>query len=119
MKPPASPLVWPEHFPPESWWGRFLICIPLFGPDLSFFRELAAQQAARTEEVMAAWTDERERHVALSLGECLQKQWGWKTPYFIPSDRTVAVIGGPDSWGFFEMDLANAQRITASCDYTA
>ncbi len=80
----------------------------MFGPDLSFFKELEAQQAARTEEVMAAWTDERERRVALCLGGCLQKQWAWKTPYFIPSDRTVAVIGGPDSWTYFEMDLADA-----------
>ncbi len=57
---------------------------------------------------MSAWTDEHERHVALSLGECLQRQWAWKTPYFIPSDRTVAVLGGPDSWTYFEMDLADA-----------
>ncbi len=57
---------------------------------------------------MTAWTDERERRVALSLGECLQKQWAWKQPYFIPSDRTVAVIGGPDPWTYFEMDLADA-----------
>jgi hypothetical protein len=81
--------------------------VPLLGPDLSFFKELEAQQATRTEEVMAAWTDERERRVALSLGECLHKQWAWKKPYFIPSDRTVAVIGGPDSWTYFEMDLAD------------
>ncbi len=57
---------------------------------------------------MTAWTDERERRVALSLGECLQKQWAWKTPYFLPSDRIVAVIGGPDFWTYFEMDLADA-----------
>ena len=108
MTSPASPLVWPGHFPPESWWGRFLLGTPLLGPDVSFFKKLEAQQAARTEEVMTGWTDERERRVALSLGTCLQRDWGWKTPYFIPGDSMVAVIGGPDPWTYFEMDLADA-----------
>ena len=81
--------------------------IPVLGPDLSFFKDLQQQQAARNEEVMAAWSDERERRVALSLGDCLQKQFGWKTPYFIPADRTMAVVCGPDFWAYFECDLAD------------
>ena len=79
--------------------------IPLLGPDLSFFKELEAQQAARTEQVMSAWNNERERRVALSLGQCLQKQYGWKNPHFIPADQTMAVVSGPDPWTFLEMDL--------------
>ena len=81
--------------------------VPVLGPDLSFFRNLQRQQAARTEEVMTAWPDERERRVARSLGECLQQQWGWKVPYFIPADHTMAVICGPDFWAYFEFDLGN------------
>lgn len=108
MTSPVSPLVWPEHFPPETRGERFLLGVPLLGPDLSFFKELEAQQAARTAEVLTAWTDERERRLALSLGQCFQKHWGWKTPYFIPGDRTAAMVGGPDSWTYLEMDLADA-----------
>ncbi len=59
MSAPVPLLVWPEHFPPESRWDRFLMGVPVLGPDLSFFRDLEAQQAARTEEVMALWGDER------------------------------------------------------------
>jgi len=76
--------------------------VTVLKPDLSFLKDLQRQQAARIEEVMAAWGDERERNVALSLGDCLQKQFGWKTPYFIPADRTMAVVCGPDFWAYFE-----------------
>jgi len=107
MNESPSPLFWPEHFPPENRWDSFLMGIPALGPDLSFFKDLMQNQADRTEEVMAAWSDERERRVALSLGERLQKQWGWKKPYFIPADQMLAVVCGPDFWAYFESDLSD------------
>jgi len=110
MNAPETPLVWPEHFLKESRWDKFFMGVPRLGPDLSFFKELKAQQAGRTEAVMSTWPDAEQRRVALCLGECLQKQWGWNKPYFIPSDQTRAVIGGPDAWVYMEMDLADAYR---------
>ncbi len=86
------------------------MCVPVLGPDLSFFKELKAQQARRAEAVMSTWADDEQRRLALCLGECLQKQWGWKTPYFIPSDQTRAVLGGPDAWTYMELDLADAYK---------
>jgi hypothetical protein len=56
---------------------------------------------------MATWSDEGERRIARSLGECLQEQLGWKKPYFTPADRAVAVFGGPDWWGYMEMEFAD------------
>jgi hypothetical protein len=107
MNMPASPLVWPEDYPPKNRWDSFFMGFPGLGPDLSFFKGLEEQQAARTEEVMAAWSDEQERRVALSLGQILRKHWGWKQPYFLPVDQTMVVVCGPDSSAFFEMDLAD------------
>jgi len=107
MTESASPLVWLGHFPGQDRRSSFFLGVPVLGPDLSFFTNLQRQQAARTEQVMAAWIDQRERRVALSLGECLQRQWGWRVPYFIPADHTMAVVCGPDFWAYFEFDLAN------------
>jgi hypothetical protein len=81
--------------------------LPGLGPDLSFFKELAEQQAARTEETMTAWSDEQERRIALSPGQILQKHWGWKKPYFLPVDHTMVVVCGPDSSAYFEIDLGD------------
>ena len=75
---------------------------------MSFFKGLERRQAAPTEEVMAAWTDEEERRVALALGEALQRQWSWPKPYFLPEDRVIALIGGPEVGVFLELDLADA-----------
>jgi hypothetical protein len=111
MTSPAAPLVWPEHFPPKTRWDRFFVGIRGLGPDLSFFEDLAAQQAGRTDTLVAAWSDERERQVALALGQCLQANWGWKTPYFIPADQTLAVLGGPDAGSYLELDLADGFRL--------
>ena len=107
MKPPESPLVWPDSFPPRTQWDRFFIAIPALGPDLSFFKDLEGQQAARTEEVMNAWIDPRERRLARSLGEALQRQGGWKTPYFMPDDSTMVMVCGPDVLAYLEIDLAD------------
>ena len=56
---------------------------------------------------MQGWKDERQRRVALSLGKCLQRQWGWKTPYFIPGDRAMTIMGGPEFGVYAELDLAD------------
>ena len=107
MNLPASPLVWPENYPPKGRWDSFFLGFPGLGPDLSFFKELDKQQAARTEEVMAAWSDEQARQVALSLGQILRNHWGWKKPYFLPVDHTMVVVCGPDSSAYFDIDLGD------------
>lgn len=56
---------------------------------------------------MAAWSDEQERRVALSLGQILEKYYGWKKPYFLPVDHTMVVVCGPDSSAYFEIDLGD------------
>jgi hypothetical protein len=99
------PIAWPEHFPPDDWWGRFFTGIPPLGPSISFFRRLERIQSARTPEMMSAWKTKEERTIALTLGESLQGI-GWKTPYFIPDDQVVAVIAGPSFGSYVQQDLA-------------
>ncbi len=54
---------------------------------------------------MASWSDRREREIALTFGRCLLTL-GWKTPYFIPADQIVAVLGGPSFEAYVRQDLA-------------
>ncbi len=107
-EPPARaavPLIWPQRFPPSDWWGRFFTGIPPLGPSVGFFRQLEREQASRTSWVMVGWGDLQERRIALRLGQCL-KTLGWKTPFFIPSDQLLAVIGGPSFVSYAQQDLA-------------
>jgi len=101
----TRPLVWPPGFPPGDWWGRFFTGVPPLGPSVSFFRCLEREQAARSTRALADWSDAMERRVALKFGECLRTV-GWKTPYFIPNDQVVAVVGGPSFGAFAQQDLA-------------
>jgi hypothetical protein len=98
--PPEAPLSWPDHFPPTDRWKIFFTGIRLLGPDVSFFEELKQQQAVRTESLMIAWTDPQQRGIALAVGRCLQRELEWKTPWFIPTDATLAAMAGPsfDTW---------------------
>ncbi len=99
-----APLVWPEHFPPADWWGRFFTGIPPLGPSVAFFHRLELQQALRAVPALNRWTNTRHRQVALRLGEAL-RMLGWRTPYFIPADQVVAIIGGPSFNAFAQQDL--------------
>ncbi len=44
-------MVWPEHFPPECWWGRFLICIK------EFEEQLGQKMKAEFWEKAIDWND--------------------------------------------------------------
>lgn len=101
----ATPLLWPQRFPPLDWWGRFFTGIPPLGPSVAFFSQLEREQASRTQQVMVCWTSNQDRIIALKLGECLQTL-GWKTPFFIPPDQLLAVIGGPSFVTYVQQDLA-------------
>jgi hypothetical protein len=89
------PLRWPPEFPPRNGWSRFFLGIRWLGPDVSFFRRLQEQQAARGPEVMTAWPTDDEREAALVLGRLLEKHVGWPTPYFLPDDSFAVVAYGP------------------------
>jgi hypothetical protein len=108
--PPQNPLVWPEDFPPTDPVKKFFYGIRWLGPDISFFKRLQAQQAARTEAQMAAWTDAKERQVVQVFGKCLCKAIGWKTPYFIPADSAVTVSYGPKFRSMEEFLFEEATR---------
>jgi len=101
-------LTWPQHFPPTDPWKKFFCGIRRLGPDISFFKELKQSQASRTQDVMLAWPDNRERNIALIFGKIIRRHAGWKTPYFIPADNAVAVVYGPRLLEFEEspLDLA-------------
>ena len=91
----VATLTWPQHFPPTDPWKKFFCGVRRLGPDLYFFKELKQLQASRTQEVMTAWLDEKQRELALIFGEIIRQHAGWETPYFIPVDKAVVITNGP------------------------
>ena len=91
----VTALTWPQHFPPSDPWDKFFCGVRRLGPDLAFFKELKQLQASRTQAVMTAWLDEKQKAVALVFGEMIRRHAGWQTPYFIPDDKAVVIANGP------------------------
>ena len=91
----SKPLRYPSDFPPTTRWKKFFIGVRWLGPDLSFFKELKATQAARRPDAMQAWSNERQREIAELLGEVLSRRQGWKSKVFLPQDSTAVVFHGP------------------------
>jgi hypothetical protein len=89
------PLKFPPHFPPSNGWKKFFIGVRWLGPDLSFFKDLKATQAARTADCMEAWQGSQAKTVASLISRVLSKQLGWKAPYFIPEDSAEVAFHGP------------------------
>jgi hypothetical protein len=102
MNSPEQSLVWPQDFPPTDFWKKFFWGIRKLRPDISFFKSLSEQQAARTEAVMSAWQDIKHRQIAQQFGESISSSLGWKQPYFIPADKAVVVAYGPKFLDFEE-----------------
>jgi hypothetical protein len=88
-------LSFPPHFPPTTRWSKFFIGVRWLGPDLSFFKDLKATQAARHPDEMNAWADARQREIAGIFGDVLSKRQGWKSKVFLPQDSAAAVFHGP------------------------
>ena len=88
-------LKFPPHFPPTTRWNKFFIGVRWLGPDLSFFKELKATQAARNPDQMKVWSDLRQREIAEIFGEILSRRRGWKSRVFLPQDSIAVVLHGP------------------------
>lgn len=99
------PLQFPPHFPPNDRWGKFFIGVRWLGPDLSFFKELKSQQAARTEDCMQAWHGEEAKSVAHVISRVLSERLGWQTPFFVPEDAAEVAFHGP-SFDFTDPEAA-------------
>jgi hypothetical protein len=115
MKRPDEPLFWPAHYPPTDPVKKFFIGIRWLGPDLSFFKELRDQQAARVNGLMACWPTNEEHEVALIMGKHFQRSIGWKTPFFLPNDRFIVIAYGPrfqsmDAYVEFEESVADIKK---------
>jgi hypothetical protein len=88
-------LQFPSHFPPQDRWGKFFIGVRWLGPDLSFFRQLKEQQAARSSEAMSAWGGGERQKVAQAIAGVLARQLGWKSQVFLPEDSVAVAFHGP------------------------
>jgi hypothetical protein len=110
MRKPDEPLEYPAHYPPVDRWKKFFIGVPGFGPDLSFFKDLRGQQAARTPDCMKAWTTAQEHELATIFGRAFQKGLRWPTPFFLPDDKLNAIFGGPK---FQSIDFGDAENVLA------
>lgn len=92
----TAPLTWPAHFPPSTAVERFFVGIRWLGPDLSFFQELRASQAARDRSALSAWGDDPERRkLGRFISVFLHRHIQWPGRYFIPDDSFAACMHGP------------------------
>jgi hypothetical protein len=88
-------LQFPAHFPPTTRFKKFFIGVRWLGPDLSFFKQLKADQAARGNSDMAVWQDGERLQLALSISKIVASTLGWKSPFFLPNDSADVVFHGP------------------------
>ncbi|HEX4909249.1 MAG TPA: hypothetical protein VFV64_00640 [Permianibacter sp.] len=95
METSAEPLKYPSHYPPTDRWKKFFIGVRWLGPDLSFFKELKQNQAARTSIQMNAWGGGKRQEIAQRISEILVKRLKWHTAVFIPNDSLAVVVNGP------------------------
>jgi hypothetical protein len=91
----TDPLRFPSDYPPKDRWKRFFIGIRWLGPDLSFFKVLKAQQAARTNDQMRTWGGGTRQEIAALISETLSQSLGWKTTVFLPQDVFAVACHGP------------------------
>jgi len=92
---PTDALRFPSDFPPKDRWKKFFIGIRWLGPDLSFFKVLKRQQAARTNDQMHAWGGGARQEIATLISETLSRSLGWKTAVFLPQDAFAVACHGP------------------------
>lgn len=92
---PDQPLQYPPHYPPTDPWERFFIGVRWLGPDLSFFKALAAQQRSRSPGLLDRWGGGERQRVATQVGVIMARHLGWPNPYFLPGDSVAVVAGGP------------------------
>lgn len=88
-------LTYPSHFPPTTRWKKFFNGVRWLGPDLSFFKELKAIQAARSENMIQIWGGGIRQEIAETIGEILSKRLGWASKVFLPGDHFYVVAHGP------------------------
>lgn len=91
---PLDPLQYPAHYPPSDRWQRFFLGVRRLGPDLSFFQELRAAQAARPPDAMNAWGGGQRQALATTIGVVLARYCDWPGPCFLPDDRFQVIAGG-------------------------
>jgi hypothetical protein len=91
----VSALIFPHHFPPKTRWKKFFVGLRWLGPDLSFFDELKAQQAARSLDDMCLWGGGTRQEIAEFVSQEIAFRQRWKTAYFLPQDSLFVALNGP------------------------
>jgi hypothetical protein len=105
---PGEPLRYPAHFPPSTRLKRFFIGVRWLGPDLSFLKDLRANQASRCAASMEVWGSGNRKAVAAAAGAAFAKYCHWPQPYFLPSDNVAVIAGGHKFGGFDTTDVRDA-----------
>ena len=104
-------LQFPSHFPPTTRWRKFFIGVPWLGPDLSFFKDLKAQQAARHQDEMRVWGGGVRQEFAELLARTLSQRLGWGSAVFLPQDSFAVLCNGPRFDFIDDFALEDAMRI--------
>lgn len=95
MPGPSDPLKFPPHFPPTDPWKKFFIGVRWLGPDLSFFKALKSQQAARDASQMSAWGGGIRQEIAEVISNIFHERLGWGSNVFLPEDQFSVISHGP------------------------
>ena len=108
----GEPLVYPPHYPPTDRWQRFFLGVRWLGPDLSFFKRLAAQQKIRTSDLLDQWGGGARQQVATEVSAVFARKLRWSSKIFLPHDSVAVIAGGP-RLGFIDGDVDVAEAIAA------
>ena len=92
---PTDDLRFPKDLPPTDRWKKFFLGVRWLGPDLSFFKLLKAQQAARSNDQMHTWGGGARQEIAVLISGILSRSLGWKTTVFLPQDVFAVACHGP------------------------
>ncbi len=106
-----EPLRFPDHFPPKDFWKKFFIGVRWFGPDMSFFEDIEAQQGARDKTHLDIWGGGIRQEIALMFSTDLCELQKWRTNVFIPQDKLNVIWNGPRYQSIDDLAFEHALKI--------
>jgi hypothetical protein len=91
-----APLDWPDCWKRQSNLDRFLMHMPLLGPDRRTMRSLRRQLKTRDWRALRAWgSDPLLTSVASELHTIIREELEWPNDRFVPKDRCEILLFDP------------------------
>jgi hypothetical protein len=111
----AQPLRWCVDWHNPNFKVRFLMWLPLFGPDEKAYRDIVRQLSERTEKDLAEWDrfPPQVREMAQLLSASFKAEGIWPSALFLPDDPADIPFGYhldlTDTWDMFPASICIAE----------